>query len=69
MLCFMQAKAKSEGLWNLFVPLETDRTVRYGKGLTNLEYAFICEEMGKCPISPEVSKNSYACLFCIELVL
>lgn len=45
----MKEKAKKEGLWNLFLP-ESDR----GAGLTNLEYAPLCEIMGKCKFAPEV---------------
>ncbi|CAH1802395.1 unnamed protein product [Owenia fusiformis] len=49
----LKAKAKAEGLWNLFLPVETDKG-RFGAGLTNLEYAFVCELMGKYPLSSEV---------------
>ncbi len=44
----LKGKARGEGLWNLFLP-ESER----GAGLTNLEYAPLCEIMGQSWIAPE----------------
>ena len=49
----LKSKAKSQGLWNLFLP-ESD----LGAGLTNTEYAPLCEIMGRSPIGAVVFNSS-----------
>ena len=44
----LKLKARAEGLWNLFLPDEN------GAGLSNFEYAPLCEIMGRSMIAPEV---------------
>jgi len=45
----LKARARAEGLWNLFLP-----DSEQGAGLTNLEYAPLAEVMGRSPIGSEV---------------
>ena len=44
----MKAKAKANGLWNFFLP-----NAETGEGLSNLDYAYIAQELGKNPLASE----------------
>src|SRR5690606_29063403 len=46
----LKPKARAAGLWNLFLP----RSERVPEGLSNLEYAPLCEIMGRVHWAPEV---------------
>ena len=49
----LRAKAKAEGLWNLFLPNNEE----FGPGLTNAEYGVLCEEMGRATIAAAYTFN------------
>ena len=49
LLADLKHKARAAKLWNLFLPVS-----HFGVGLTNLEYAPLCEMMGRVSWSPEV---------------
>jgi acyl-CoA dehydrogenase len=49
----LKAEARARGLWNLFLP-ESE----YGAGLSNLEYAPLCELMGRAPLAGEATNCS-----------
>ncbi|HEV2311396.1 MAG TPA: acyl-CoA dehydrogenase family protein [Acidimicrobiia bacterium] len=49
----LKAEAKRQGLWNLFLP---DK--RFGPGLTNVEYAPLCELMGTSLLTAEATNCS-----------
>ena len=51
----IRERAKSAGLWNLFMPDE-----RFGPGLTNWEYGLLCEEMGRSPAAAPMAFNCSA---------
>jgi acyl-CoA dehydrogenase len=46
----LKPKAREAGLWNLFLP----RSPRAPQGLSNLEYAPLCEIMGRVPFAAEI---------------
>ncbi len=49
----LKQQARADGLWNLFLPDST-----HGAGLSNLEYAPLCEIMGRSPLAPEACNCS-----------
>ncbi len=50
----LQAKARDQGLWNLFLP-----DAELGAGLSNVEYAPLAEEMGRSPFVARCSTATH----------
>src|SRR4051812_18285304 len=63
-LAELKAKARAQGLWNLFLPAEHagEYAARFGtdggQGLTNLDYAPLAEQMGRSAIAPLVFNSN-----------
>ncbi|MBV8392205.1 MAG: acyl-CoA dehydrogenase family protein, partial [Alphaproteobacteria bacterium] len=54
-----KAEAKKRGLWNMFLPADRDSGDTHGTmGLSNLEYAPICEVLGRSSIASEATNCS-----------
>jgi len=51
----LRARAREQGLWNLFLPDD-----EFGAGLTNWEYGILCEQMGRSPIVAPMAFNCSA---------
>ncbi len=51
----IRARAKEQGLWNLFLP-----DSEYGAGLSNWEYGILCEQMGRSPVVAPMAFNCAA---------
>jgi acyl-CoA dehydrogenase len=51
----IRARAREQGLWNLFLPDE-----EFGAGLSNWEYGILCEQMGRSPIAAPMAFNCSA---------
>ena len=49
----LKAEARARGLWNLFMP-----DPEYGAGLSNSDYAPLCEQMGRSPLLGEATNCS-----------
>jgi acyl-CoA dehydrogenase len=54
-LADIRARAREQGLWNLFLP-----DGEYGAGLTNWEYGILCEQMGRSPVVAPMAFNCAA---------